>query len=230
MSGWLHSRTAWALALGLVWLTPVRAQEQTAVRPDFSGTWALDSYLSDNPEQIAREIRIDTRQATDQDFFPVENGPEGPDGRGRSARGEGGVSSPGRDRRPPQSRDPIGQEDRKKLTELTDAVQFAPTDLSIAQRGSDLTITSARGGADSLHADGKTEKRSLRAGTVDRSTSWEGPTLTVAYEVGHAGTLTYRYRLLPSTGQLLIRVNFERPPGQPGPFDIKLVYNRAAHP
>jgi hypothetical protein len=31
---------------------------------------------------------------------------------------------------------------------------------------------------------------------------------------------------VPTTGQLVIRVNFERVPGQPGPFEIKLVYNK----
>ena len=31
---------------------------------------------------------------------------------------------------------------------------------------------------------------------------------------------------LSDTGQLLIRINFERGPGQPGPFDIKIVYKR----
>jgi hypothetical protein len=58
--------------------------------------------------------------------------------------------------------------------------------------------------------------------------SWEGPTLVVTYEVGHAGVLTYTYSLVPTTKQLLIRVNFERRRGQPGPSDIKLVYNRQA--
>ena len=49
----------------------------------------------------------------------------------------------------------------------------------------------------------------------------------VAYEVGQAGTLTYTYSLVPTTKQLVIRVNFERRPGQPGPFEIKLVYDPA---
>jgi hypothetical protein len=56
----------------------------------------------------------------------------------------------------------------------------------------------------------------------------KGPQLVVAYEVGHAGTLTYAYSLVPTTKQLLIRVNFERRPEQPGPSEIKLVYGPAA--
>jgi hypothetical protein len=41
------------------------------------------------------------------------------------------------------------------------------------------------------------------------------------------GILTYSYSIVPTTGQLLIRINFERVPEQPGPFDIKIVYNRS---
>lgn len=48
----------------------------------------------------------------------------------------------------------------------------------------------------------------MNAGTVDRAAKWEGPT----------------------TKQLLIRVNFERRRGQPGPVDIELVCNRAGQP
>lgn len=35
------------------------------------------------------------------------------------------------------------------------------------------------------------------------------------------------YLIVPTTHQLLVRVNFERQ-GQPEPFDIKLVYDPAA--
>jgi hypothetical protein len=75
-------------------------------------------------------------------------------------------------------------------------------------------------------ADGTREKRFTEAGPSARTAAWEGPQLKVAYDVGRAGTLTYTYFVVPTTGQLLIRVNCERVPAQPGPFDIKLVYNR----
>lgn len=78
-----------------------------------------------------------------------------------------------------------------------------------------------------MHTDGKAEKHALEGGTVKRTAQWVGPQLRVVYEVGRAGLLTYTYTLVSSTGQLLIRVNFESLPGRPGPFDIKLVYNRS---
>lgn len=136
------------------------------------------------------------------------------------------VSYGGRD----ETADQLSPDDRKKLNELTDAVQFASPTLTISQTDGDITITSTRGGTQTFHTNGKVEKQPSNAGTVDRVASWEGLTLVVAYEVGHAGTLTHTYLLVPTTKQLLIRVNFERRLGQPGPFDIKLVYNRVVLP
>ena len=84
------------------------------------------------------------------------------------------------------------------------------------------------GAPQTLHTNGKAEKHQLDAGAINRTATWEGPQLVVAYEVGHVGTLTYTYSLVPTTKQLLIRVNVERRPGQPGPFEIRLVCNRTA--
>jgi hypothetical protein len=114
------------------------------------------------------------------------------------------------------------------LTELTDAVRFPPTTLSIAQTEDALTLATGTGRPDTLHANGKTEKHQLVAGAVDRTALWEGPQLVVAYAVGHSGTLRYNYMLAPTTGQLVVRVTFERHPGESGPFEIKLVYNHVS--
>ena len=119
-------------------------------------------------------------------------------------------------------------DDWKKVTELTNAVQFASPTLTITLTENTITTVGSRGGTQTVPMNGKTEKYVLDAGTVDREAHWEGPTLILAYHVGHAGALTSTYALEPTTKQLLIRVNFERVRGQPGPFDIKLVYNRAA--
>lgn len=222
--------TAILMMVGIACTVPARAQEKPAGRPDFSGTWTLDSYLSDNPEQVAQEIRFDTGQSADQELFGGETERDRPGGIGPGSAGRGGSGGPGRDRRGTADRDQISPDDRKTLNELTDAVQFAPPTLTIAQTDGDITIASARGGTQMLHTNGKVEQQALNAGMVGRVARWEGPTLVVAYEVGHAGTLTYTYLLVPTTKQLLIRVNFERRRGQPGPFEIKLVYNRAGQP
>jgi hypothetical protein len=216
--------TAILVALGVAYATPARAQGIPAGRRDFSGTWTLDAHLSDNPEQVAQEIRFDTGQLVDQDFLGGRTERGRPGAIGRGGGGQGGLSGPGRGR--DETADQLSPDDRKKLNELTDAVQFVSPTLTISQTESDITVTSTRGGTQTFHTNGKVEKQPLNAGTVDRVASWEGPTLVVAYEVGHAGTLTHTYLLVPTTKQLLIRVNFERRRGEPGPFDIKLVYNK----
>jgi hypothetical protein len=124
----------------------------------------------------------------------------------------------------------MSADDRKKLTELTNTVQFASPTLTITETETTITLAGSRGGAQTVSTNGKAEKYGLDTGSVDREARWEGPTLVVAYGVGHAGRLTYTYALVPATKQLLIRVNFERVRDQPGPFDIKLVYNRMGQP
>ena len=109
-------------------------------------------------------------------------------------------------------------------------MEFPPTTLAITQGDTSVTITAGQRTPDVFRTDGKSEKRSLEAGTVNRTAVWEGPYLRVAYDMGRAGTLTYTYSIVPTTRQLLIRVNVERVPGDPGPFEIKLVYNRTTPP
>jgi hypothetical protein len=215
-----------AIAFG----TPSFTQDKLAGRPDFSGTWTLDAFLSDNPEQVVRAIRIDTGQSAEPllagDIEPGQAGGIGQGAPGRIASGGRGPDRRGSANR--ESQNSINSDDLKKLTDLTDAVQFASPTLTISQTESDITLASTRGGRQTLHTNGQREQQLLAGGAVDRVATWEGPTLAVAYEVGNAGILTYTYVLVPTTKQLLIRVNFERHRGQPGPFDIKLVYNRTA--
>ena len=49
------------------------AQAQSAV--DLSGTWTLDTYLSDSPEQVAAAVRLDLG------LGPVNRAPEDPTSR-----------------------------------------------------------------------------------------------------------------------------------------------------
>jgi hypothetical protein len=220
-------RGVWAALIVLIGIGGARAlyAQAPAGRPDFSGTWALDTYLSDNPEQIARALRLDTGQPGDEALVGRGTGRGGFGGVGRI--GSGRETLGGEPRGRAEAADQLSAEDRKKVTELTNAVQFASPTLTITQTENAITLADNRSGTQTVSTNGKAEKYTLDAGPVDRVARWEGPTLLIAYEVGHAGTLTSVYTLVPTTKQLLIRVNFERVRGEPGPFDIKLVYNRA---
>ena len=135
---------------------------------------------------------------------------------------ESGGKRPGRE----PADDRMSADDRKVLAELIRPVLFPPLTLIVTQADTIVTIAGDRSPYE-MRTDGKVEKHALETGTVKRTTQWVGPQLRVVYEIGHAGLLTYTYTLVFSTGQLLIRVNFESLPGHPGPFDIKLVYNRS---
>jgi hypothetical protein len=211
-------RLSWALAtlLGVVGL-----HGQAVQRPhsDLSGNWSIDTYLSDHSEQIARAIEFDTGE------FRVDKyiGSEPRRGAGVPAEGGRRKERPARPGRGPVV-DRLSDEERKVLAELIRPVQFPPLTLKISQSDTSLTITGDRAPHE-MRTDGRVEKHALEAGHVNRTARWAGPQLRVTYEVGHAGT--YSYSIVPTMGQLLIRINFERVPEQPGPFDIKIVYNRS---
>src|SRR3954453_7989227 len=47
-----------ALMVAIAALSP-RARAQNQAPTDLSGTWTLDTYLSDSPEQVAAAVRLD---------------------------------------------------------------------------------------------------------------------------------------------------------------------------
>lgn len=219
-------RGVWAALIVLIGIGGARGvyAQAPAGRPDFSETWAFDTYLSDNPEQIARALRLDTGQPGDEALIGRGTGRGSFGGAGRI--GSGRETLGGEPRGRAEAADQMSAEDRKKVTELTNAVQFASPTLTITQTEGTITVAGDRGATQTILTNGKAEKYALETGTVERVARWEGPTFVIAYDVGHAGTLTYAYVLVPTTKQLLIRVNFERLRGEPGPFEIKLAYNR----
>ena len=214
----IRSSLAW-MPIVLV-LVPVSTRAGRPAAIDLSGTWSIDLHLSDHPEQIARAIEIDTGELrVEGPTHPRPHGSAGTLNVPESRTGD--AMQPGRALADAQ----MSGGERKVLGELVRPIQFPPLTLTVTQSDTTLTIAGDRAPYE-MRTDGKAEKLSLETGTVKRSAQWVGPQLRVVYEVGHAGLLTYTYALVPSTGQLLITVNFERVAGYPGPFDIKLVYNR----
>jgi hypothetical protein len=181
--------------------------------PNLAGTWTLDAALSDPPQQVARELREDTGGAAADQLFGFGGGQGAGHGQGRGRRG----GQAPRTSKP----EPLADADRKLLDKLTEMVQFPPTTLTISQSNNDVTIA-----GEALHADGRSDTRQVEGGSVERTTTWEGPLLVVREKVGHAGTLRTTYSIVTATRQLLVRVNFERD-GQLGPFEIRLVYDPA---
>lgn len=233
LDGTVHTVSGWIvlvalLAVGAAAMSAVPAQLPAA---SVAGSWVLDRYLSDHPEQVARALRLATGEARVEDARgqPVERGGRGGDVGGRSGEERSRVGLPGLE--PPGmprglSSKPLSDADRKLLTDLVEIVRFPPPRLTISQAESSVTFAGT-GAPRVMRTDGKAEKHPLTAGSIDRRAIWEGSSLVVRYDVGHAGTLVYTYGRAPTTGQLVVRINFEREPGEPGPFEIRFVYNPA---
>jgi len=201
-----------ALVLG------AHSNAQTPATVNLAGTWTFDSYLSDNPQQVAAAIRADLGQ-TESTLFgdPMEG----------SRYGRGGY---GRRGQPPQGAGrttPPSAEEQKTIDALTQPVRYPPTTLRISQAPDSITLGD-QANAQTLQTNGKREPQVLDTVRVERAARWEGPQLIVDFDLGKGRKMTYTYSLAPTTHQLVVRVTFERAPNQPGPFEIKFVYDPAA--
>ena len=64
--------------------------------------------------------------------------------------------------------------------------------------------------------------------SLEVASRWEGPQLVSEQDLGSGRLVRSTYSIVPTTKQLLVRVTIDRTAGFPGPFQIRLVYNRAS--
>jgi hypothetical protein len=187
---------------------------------DLSGSWTLDTVLSDNPQQVAAAIREDLGQ---RDF-----GVFGGEGGGRYGRGGMGRRG-GRQAPEGQARGsvPANDEDQRNLDAVTRTVRYPPPTLQIIQTADAFTVNESPAGTRTFHTSGHREQQMFDATRVNSSAEWQGPQLVIDFDLGRGRKMTYAYSVVPTTRQLLVRITFERGPNQPGPFGIKYVYNSA---
>jgi hypothetical protein len=206
-------------------VTLARAQSDSFSALNLAGRWTLDPYLSDNPGQVAAAIRMGLGSALGEELFPggQEAGRPGTVGTRGPERGRPGRPGDGK----PQDK-PLNTEEKNQLNELAQVLQYPPLALSISQSSSTLALTDPHGQTRTLQLTGKSEKQPLGSNVVDCTTKVEGPQIISEYQVGKGRTLVYRYSRVPTTGQLLITISFERVEGQPGPVQIRQVYDTVA--
>jgi hypothetical protein len=99
--------------------------------------------------------------------------------------------------------------------------------LSIAQTPAAITVTDQQQRVRTLTPNGKREKQTVGSASLDVATRWEGPQLVSEHDLGGGRLVRYTYSIVPTTKQLLVRIAIDRTAGFPGPFQIRLVYNRA---
>jgi len=190
--------------------------------PDLSGTWLLDTYLSDSPAQAAAVIRLGVGQGGGNRIFGGDE-PEG----GRSGRGGGGYGRRGPQRQPQGGQEkPPSLEEQNRLDELTKGVRYPATTLTISQSGDAISLGEGQEKR-TLTASGKREKISIGQNEVNTTTRWEGPLLVSEADFGKGIRMITTYGLAP-TKQLVVKVRFERGLGETGPFEIKYVYDRSS--
>jgi|SRR5689334_19657021 len=207
-----------ALVSAIFMLLPMVAWGQGAV--DLSGKWTLDTVLSDSPEQIAAAIRIDLGQGGGGNPFADSAGGEA--GHRNGGRRGGGSRPSG------APNHPANADEQKRMDELTESLRYPPTTVTIAQTPGAITVTDEQQRARMLTPTGKREKQTVGSASLDVTTRWEGPQLVSDQDLGNGRLVRYTYSIVPTTKQLLVRVAIDRTPGFPGPFQIRLVYNRAA--
>ena len=185
---------------------------------DLSGTWTLDTYLSDNPEQIAAAVRADLRLPNDE----VAVGALGRGG-GFGRRGSRDAASKGG-----KERTEIRPEDQKRIDDVTSILRYAPPTLRVSQTDASITLSDPQGTTRTLAVTGKREKQIYgdNATAADTTTDWEGPQLVSSIDIGSGRRMTLTYSIVPTTKQLMVRAAVERAPNEPGPFEITLVYDR----
>jgi len=206
-----------ALISAFFMLLPIVARGQGAV--DLSGNWTLDTVLSDSPEQIAATIRIDLGQGGDNPFADSAGGGAGH----RSGGRRGAEPRPGGAQNHPPNAD-----EQKRIDGLTESLRYPPTRLTIAQTAAAITVTDEQQRPRTLTPTGQREKETVGAASLVVATRWEGPQLVSEQDLGGGRLVRYTYSIVGTTKQLLVRVAIDRTPGFPGPFQIRLVYNRVS--
>jgi len=186
---------------------------------DLAGTWTLDTYLSDSPEQVAASIRIDLGQDGSGAFsgMPERGRARGMGRRGQPPRGEGGGSAAA-----------TSPEDQQALDNITAAVRFPPPTLRITQTDASIVIGDVQGPSRTFQINGRREQQMFDTTRADSVARREGPQVVIDIDLGKGRKMTLIYSIVPTTAQLRMRVRFEKAPNDLGPFEVKYIYNRAS--
>jgi hypothetical protein len=122
----------------------------------------------------------------------------------------------------------LSTDEQRTLDMITTPVRYPPPSLQVSETQTAVTFTDAEGRTRSFQTNGKREPQSFDSARVESSARREGPQLVIDFDLGKGRKMTYTYFVVPTSQQLLLRITFERAPKEPGPFEVKYVYARAA--
>lgn len=223
-----------AVLAGILFAAATLLGGQTAPAVDLAGTWTLDTYLSDSPEQVAAAVRVDLGLANpNTESFSLggggrRGGRNGGTGNGQdAAQGSGRENTGGNNsRNTAAGRNQLSAEEQARIDEVLNTIRYAPATLTIAQNGETISFTSEPGGTRTYQLAGKKEKQTFGSTTVDAVARADGPQVVITIDLPRDRSVTSSWSIVPTTKQLLLRVTLSQGRLQNGPFQIKQVYNR----
>ena len=105
------------------------------------------------------------------------------------------------------------------MRDLMRELMTAPARLTIVQRDDAVSFTDDDGHVRKFVANGKDEKHQLTSGTLETTSRWKDGAMVIAWETGRGPTVVRRYRIEPTTKQLVVettmkggRESGDRPP------------------
>jgi hypothetical protein len=212
-----HAHPTVVLALALASIAPARAQTlppappAADALPNLSGTWSLDSSISNDPARANFDGAGEQRSQRSGGF-----------GGGSSRRGRLGGFGGGR----PSARETARTgtpDDRLRL--LTDQLRTSSASLVISHHDPSFVVNDARDHTLFFRTDGSPEENHMGSVTLTSTTRWDGSRLVTEFALSNRQTLVYTYTMLPATKQLVLRVRRQAAEQRANGPELKLVYN-----
>ena len=205
------SIVALAILAMAVWTAP-RVRAQSSVTPDLTGTWVLNTDLSDRPGQGGQGDGTDG------------GGHRGPGGGGMGRPGGGmGGRGGGYGGRGGSGGDMPNPEEMERRRAAMDAVLHAPARLIIVKGDPGLIVTDDQGVSTRLALNGSKETGAINGVPFESATKWEEGKLRVEKKFKGGLKLIELYSV--SSDPRMLTVSLKTEGGRGGGRTIKRVYD-----
>jgi hypothetical protein len=204
-----------AIVAVAAWIAP-RVSAQSNVTPDLTGTWVLNTDLSDRPGQGAQGTEGGGgRRGPGGGGMGRPGGGMGGYGGGMGGRG-GGMGGRGGDMPNP--------EEMERMRAAMDAVRRAPTRLIIVKGETGLIVTDDEGVSTRLALDGSRETGAINGVPFETMTKWEEGKLRVEKKFKGGLKLIELYSV--SSDPRMLTVSLKTEGGRGGGRTMKRVYDQ----
>jgi hypothetical protein len=222
-------RLPWGGAVLVLATAGLPSRVHAAAPSKFAGTWAFNVELSDAPREVGFDPDWQDSEGPANGRAGGGGGRSGGGGGGGGGRGGGGRRGGGGGGSPRSAGAPNlvprleSEEDSKKVQQLIREVRTPPTELTIRETETSITIIDARDWSRTYPTNGREDVVQLDAGPVRVTGKWEGPQLVLRYKVEKDRELRYSLSR-DASGRLQMLVQFaERNKGDV----VKWVFDQA---